>query len=156
MHEAALIDRTKEACGGPVDIVINFGTTTRVLLRCLHCLTNGGTVMIGSESSEILMRKYKHHCEKNNQTIKSVHVGTFDQLKELVNLVVLGEVNICSIHYSCTVCVLGALNVFRLTFSQIDPPPYKIFPAENAANVLKMVARNEVNGRAILQFADIN
>jgi hypothetical protein len=35
---------------------------------------------------------------------------------------------------------------------QIVPPPYVLFPAEKASEVLRMVARNEVRGRAILQF----
>jgi hypothetical protein len=50
---------------------------------------------------------------------------------------------------------LTNVNYYELN-KQIDPPPYKLFSSENAAEVLKMVARNEVNGRAILQFADLN
>ncbi len=38
LHEALIVERTLESCEGPVDVVINFGTTTRILLRCLKCL----------------------------------------------------------------------------------------------------------------------
>lgn len=51
VHEKQLIDRTKDACNGLVDIVIDFGTTSRSLHRSLQCLN---TVSIYSY-------KYKFH-----------------------------------------------------------------------------------------------
>lgn len=38
LYEKQLIERTKDACCGLVDIVINFGTTSRSLHRSLQCL----------------------------------------------------------------------------------------------------------------------
>jgi hypothetical protein len=49
--------------------------------------------MIGSESSDFLIRKFKRQCEENEQTIKNVPIGSFEQLKNLVSLVVRNEVS---------------------------------------------------------------
>ncbi|KOB78059.1 putative zinc-dependent alcohol dehydrogenase [Operophtera brumata] len=38
LYEKQLIERTTDACGGPVDVVLNFGTTSRSLHRSLQCL----------------------------------------------------------------------------------------------------------------------
>lgn len=38
LYEKQLIERTTDACGGPVDVVMNFGTTSRSLHRSLQCL----------------------------------------------------------------------------------------------------------------------
>lgn len=38
IYEKQLIERTKDACDGLVDIVIDFGTTSRSLHRSLQCL----------------------------------------------------------------------------------------------------------------------
>lgn len=38
LYEKQLIERTTDACGGPVDVVVNFGTTSRSLHRSLQCL----------------------------------------------------------------------------------------------------------------------
>lgn len=38
LYEKQLIERTKDACNGFVDIVIDFGTTSRSLHRSLQCL----------------------------------------------------------------------------------------------------------------------
>jgi hypothetical protein len=39
LYEKQLIERTKDACQGTVDIVIDFGTTSRSLHRSLQCLS---------------------------------------------------------------------------------------------------------------------
>lgn len=39
LYEKQLIERTTDACGGFVDVVIDFGTTSRSLHRSLQCLT---------------------------------------------------------------------------------------------------------------------
>ncbi|CAG0898440.1 unnamed protein product [Darwinula stevensoni] len=128
LHEKALIERTLDACKGPVDIVINFGTTTRSLLRSLQCLTRGGIVFIGSDASDFLIKKFQRQCEDSRQKIEAVEMGTYEQLQQLVNLVANKE---------------------------IEPPPYTLFPAEKAQEVIRKMLRSEVNGRAILQFTDL-
>ena len=39
LYEKQLIERTTDACKGEVDIVIDFGTTSRSLHRSLQCLS---------------------------------------------------------------------------------------------------------------------
>lgn len=38
LYEKQLIERTLDACKGPVDIVFDFGSTSRSLLRSMKCL----------------------------------------------------------------------------------------------------------------------
>lgn len=42
LYETQLIERTKDACDGEVDIVIDFGSTSRSLNRSLQCLQEVG------------------------------------------------------------------------------------------------------------------
>lgn len=38
LYEEQLVERTKNACEGPVDIVIDFNATSRSIRRALKCL----------------------------------------------------------------------------------------------------------------------
>ncbi|CAG0899431.1 unnamed protein product [Cyprideis torosa] len=128
LHEAALLERTVNVAGGPVDIVIDFGTTTRSLLRGLQCLNRGGVVLIGTEASEFLIRRLKCHIDDVGAKIHGVEMGSYDQLKELVDLVAM---------------------------KKIEPPPYTLFPCDQAAEAVKMVNRGDCQGHGILQFAEL-
>lgn len=88
-----MIERTIDACGGLVDIVIDFGTTSRSLHRSLQCLGKGGVALVTEEVGEKLLPKFSSLAEKREQKIRSVANGTVDQLKELVNLVASHEVS---------------------------------------------------------------
>ncbi|PSN56316.1 hypothetical protein C0J52_07519 [Blattella germanica] len=88
LYEKQLIERTKDACQGTVDIVIDFGTTSRSLHRSLQCLSKVWT----SEVAEKLLPKFSRRAEERQQTIKPVDMGSVDQLKELVELVGNGEI----------------------------------------------------------------
>lgn len=127
LYEKQLIERTKDACDGEVDVVISFGSTVRTILRSLQCLSKGGIVLIGSEASDFLIRKFKRQCEDNKQTIVGVSPGTYEQLQELVDVVASGKV---------------------------QPPPYSVFPSEKAREVIRMISRSEIQGRAILRFTE--
>ncbi|XP_011061193.1 PREDICTED: LOW QUALITY PROTEIN: uncharacterized protein LOC105150069 [Acromyrmex echinatior] len=70
LYEKQLIERTMDACGGQVDVVIDFGTTSRNLHRSMQCLSKGGVVFV----------------------IKEVEPGTLEQLRELVQLVASGDI----------------------------------------------------------------
>ncbi|CAL8129650.1 unnamed protein product [Orchesella dallaii] len=128
-YERVLIERTKDCCEGEVDVVIDFGTTSRSLHRSLQCLTKGGIVLISSEVAERLVPKFSKRAEERQQTIKTVDVGTLDQLKKLVDLVASGE---------------------------ISPPPHTVFPAEQAREVIRKLCNSEIQGRAILRFHSID
>ncbi|XP_008193505.1 uncharacterized protein Drat isoform X2 [Tribolium castaneum] len=128
VHEKQLIDRTKDACKGLVDIVIDFGTTSRSLHRSLQCLNTGGVVLVSEEVAERLLPKFSTLINKTNQKIEAVSGGSIEQLKEVVALVASGE---------------------------IIPPPHTEFSAEEASTVVQKLCRSEIPGRAILRFQNI-
>lgn len=93
LYEKQLIERTVDACEGLVDVVIDFGTTSRSLHRSMQCLTEGGTVLIGEEIAEKLLPKFSRKAEEMKLHIQPVANGTIEQLHELVHLVSTSEVN---------------------------------------------------------------
>ncbi|XP_044256512.1 uncharacterized protein LOC123006247 isoform X2 [Tribolium madens] len=129
VHEKQLIDRTKDACKGLVDIVIDFGTTSRSLHRSLQCLNTGGVVLVSEEVAERLLPKFSTLINKTNQKIEAVSSGSIEQLKEVVALVASGE---------------------------IIPPPHTEFSPEEASTVVQKLCRSEIPGRAILRFQNIH
>lgn len=89
-----MIERTVDACGGSVDIVIDFGTTSRSLHRSMQCLGKGGVVLVSEEVGDKLLPKFSHLAEKREQKIRAVANGTVEQLRELVKLVSSNEVSV--------------------------------------------------------------
>lgn len=83
LYEPQLIERTLNVCNGPVDIVIDFGTTVRSLHRSLNCLSQRGVVLIGEETASRISESPK----TDQQRIIPISTGTVKQLYELVNLV---------------------------------------------------------------------
>lgn len=128
LYEKQLIERTIDACEGLVDIVIDFGTTSRSLHRSLQCLNDGGVVLISDEIAEKLLPKFSRKAEERKQHIEPVPMGTIEQLHELVKLVASKE---------------------------IQPPPHSVFPCEEASEVVRKLVHSEIPGRAILKFHDI-
>ncbi|CAH2035668.1 unnamed protein product, partial [Iphiclides podalirius] len=129
LYERQLIERTTDACGGPVDIVLNFGTTSRSLHRSLQCLAPGGMVLVTEDVGDKLMPKFAKKAEEMRVHIVVVPNGSIEQLKELVQLVASGE---------------------------IEPPPHSVFPAEDAQEVVRKLCNSEINGRAILKFHNVD
>lgn len=125
LYERILIDRTKDACHGQVDVVIDFGTTSRSLNRSIQCLSKGGVVFLGHETADRLQPKFSRKADEYGITIQSVETGSLQQLNELVELVHSGKV---------------------------QPPPHSVFPAEEASEVINKLCKAEIPGRAILQF----
>lgn len=48
LYEEQLVERTKDACGGYVDIVIDFSATSRSIRRALKCLAPVSTIYVDS------------------------------------------------------------------------------------------------------------
>lgn len=92
LYERILIERTKDACHGQVDVVIDFGTTSRSLNRSIQCLHKGGVVFLGHETADRLLPKFSRKAVEYGITIEPVETGTVEQLKELVDLVHSGKV----------------------------------------------------------------
>ncbi|XP_001361398.2 zinc-type alcohol dehydrogenase-like protein C1773.06c isoform X1 [Drosophila pseudoobscura] len=128
LYEPQLIERTKDVCGGAVDVVIDFGTTSRSLHRSMHCLSKGGVVLISDEVAEKLLPKFSRLSNEYQQEITPISNGTAEQLAELVELVAT---------------------------KKIEPPPHSVFPCEQAAEVIQKLCNSEIPGRAILRFHDI-
>ncbi|XP_044765200.1 trans-enoyl reductase fsa3 isoform X2 [Coccinella septempunctata] len=128
LFERQIVERTQDACRGLVDVVINFGITSRSLHRCLQCLNSGGIVFVSDEVADRLLPKFSKLIAEKNQKIEPVSLGSIDVLKELVELVSNGE---------------------------ITPPPHTEFAAEDAPTVVKKLCKSEIPGRAVLRFHDI-
>nr|CAH7751856.1 unnamed protein product [Callosobruchus chinensis] len=128
LYEKQLIERTKDACNGLVDIVIDFGTTSRSLHRSLQCLNSGGVVLVSEEVAERLKPKFSRLIQERNQKIEAVAPGTIEQLRDLVGLVANGD---------------------------IKPPPHTEFNVDEAATVIEKLCQSEIPGRAIFRFHDI-
>lgn len=129
LYEKQLLERTIDSCNGLVDIVINFGTTSRSLHRSLQCLTQGGVVLVTEDVGEKLLPKFARKAEDLNVNISIVPNGSIEQLKDLVHLV---------------------------ASSEIEPPPHSVFPAEDAQEVIRKLLNSEIRGRAILRFQNID
>lgn len=125
LYEKQLIERTLDACQGPVDVVIDFGTTSRSLHRSLQCLSKGGVVFVIKEVADRLLPKFSRRADGRQQSIKPVEPGTLEQLRHLVELVASGE---------------------------LEPPPHTVYPAEEAMEVVHKLCHSEIQGRAILRF----
>nr|XP_023011886.1 uncharacterized protein LOC111502128 isoform X2 [Leptinotarsa decemlineata] len=128
LYEKQLIERTKDACSGLVDIVIDFGTTSRSLHRSLQCLNTGGVVLVSEEVAERLLPKFSRLIHERNQKIEAVAQGSIEQLRQLVEYVAAGY---------------------------IKPPPHTEFAADEAPTVVQKLCQSEIPGRAILRFLDI-
>lgn len=125
LYEKQLIERTMDACQGQVDVVIDFGTTSRSLHRSLQCLNKGGVVFVIKEVADRLLPKFSKRAEEKQQSIKSVELGSLEQLRELVQLV---------------------------SANKIEPPPHTVYPAEDALEVVQKLCNSKIQGRAILRF----
>lgn len=148
LYEKQLIERTVDCCGGFVDVVIDFGTTSRSLHRSLQCLNEGGVVLISDETAEKLLPKFSRRAEERKQHIEPVPSGTIEQLKEVVRLVASKDVRFDKKFHKFL--ILMAFFNF-----QIKPPPHSVFPAEEASEVVRKLVHSEIPGRAILKFHNI-
>lgn len=128
LYEKQLIERTHDACEGLVDIVIDFGSTSRSLHRSMQCLTKGGHVLISDEIADKLLAKFAKRAEDRGVFIEVIPTGTIEQLHQVVKLVASNE---------------------------IEPPPHTVFPSDQAAEVVRKLASSEIPGRAILKFHDV-
>ncbi|XP_034172299.1 death resistor Adh domain containing target isoform X2 [Osmia lignaria lignaria] len=125
LYEKQLIERTMDACQGHVDVVIDFGITSRSLHRSMQCLSKGGVVFVIKDVADRLLPKFSRRAEEWQQSIKPVEPGSLEQLRELVELVASGK---------------------------IEPPPHTVYPAEDVMDVVRKLCHSEIQGRAILRF----
>ncbi|XP_076046370.1 death resistor Adh domain containing target isoform X1 [Oratosquilla oratoria] len=127
LYEQQLVERTKDACGGAVDIVIDFSATSRSIRRALKCLAPNGVMLMSSETAEGLIARFSKEAEKANHQLIPIEFGSLNQLKNLVHLVSTGE---------------------------LEPPPHTIFSADRANEAIAKIGRGLIQGRAILEFPE--
>lgn len=127
LYEETLVDRTRDACGGHVDVVIDFSATSRSVRRAMKCLTPGGVILVSAEHAESFLARYTKEAERSNHKLVAVQLGSLEQLKELVHLV---------------------------STKEIEPPPHHIFPADRANEAIAKIGKGQIQGRAILEFPE--
>lgn len=118
-----------DACNGPVDAVIDYGTTSRSLHRSLQCLSDGGVALLSDEVAERLVPKFASKAKEHGQLLQAVPKGSVQQLREVLDLVSSGR---------------------------LEPPPHAVFPLDEASQVVARLSTSDIPGRAILRFVDID
>jgi len=127
LYEDQLVDRTRNACGGAVDMVIDFSATSRSVKRAMKCLSPDGVVLVSAEHADTFIARYSREAEAKKVHLLPVTLGSLEQLRELVQLVASGK---------------------------IEAPPHHIFPADQANQALASIGRGTIQGRAILEFPE--
>ncbi|XP_064635998.1 NADP-dependent alcohol dehydrogenase C 1-like isoform X2 [Lineus longissimus] len=125
LYEQQILERTLDICPGGVDVAIDFVSSPRTTTRVLKILNNGGLVVSGDHSRSCI-RVHPEQLSEKDQRIVPVPKGNPEQLKDLLDL---------------------------LDKKEILPPPYEVFPVEDANNVFSCLQRSQHIGRAVFKVS---
>lgn len=123
-HEQYIIERTLDACRGGVDVVVDFISSPRTMLRSLKVLNREGLILVGGNAMAEVSINLNTLAAKQ-QSIVGIPKGTIEQLGELVQ------------------CVAD---------KKVEPPTFSVHNFEEAREVFEELAECRLTGRAILRF----
>ena len=86
-YDQDLVERTRDACKGDVDIVLGCLGLGAPLQRSFKCLKKGGTAFVTEEINEKVLKSLQKMAEQQNKSIQIVQQGSIDDLKRLLALV---------------------------------------------------------------------
>jgi len=86
-YDQDLVERTRDACKGDVDIVLGCLGLGAPLQRSFKCLKKGGTAFVTEEINEKVLKSLQKMAEQQNKSIQIVQQGSIDDLKKLLALV---------------------------------------------------------------------
>ena len=86
-YDQDLVERTRDACKGDVDIVLGCLGLGAPLQRSFKCLKKGGTAFVTEEINEKVLKSLQKMAEQQSKSIQIVQQGSIDDLKKLLALV---------------------------------------------------------------------
>ena len=86
-YDQDLVQRTRDACKGDIDVVLGCLGLGAPLQRSFKCLKKGGTAFVTEEINEKVLKSLEKMAEQQNKFIQIVKQGNTEDLKALLNLV---------------------------------------------------------------------
>jgi len=86
-YDQDLIERTRDACKGDVDIVLGCLGLGAPLQRSFKCLRKGGVAFVTEETNEKVFKSLQKMADQQGKTIQIVKTGSVGDLKSLLALV---------------------------------------------------------------------
>ncbi|XP_045174241.1 uncharacterized protein LOC123535595 [Mercenaria mercenaria] len=123
-HEQYIIERTLDACRGGVDVVVDFVSSPRTMMRSLKCLNREGLILVGGNAMAEVSINLNTLAAKQ-QSIVGIPRGTVEQLRFLVETV---------------------------ADKKIEPPSFSVHNVEETGQVLEELYECRLTGRAVLRF----
>ena len=92
-YDQDLVERTRDACRGDVDIVIGCLGLGAPLQRSFKCLKKGGLVYVTENMNDKVLKSLEKLAEQQGRKLKTVSKGSVDDLKSLMQMVTTGQVS---------------------------------------------------------------
>lgn len=127
-HEQYIIERTLDACRGGVDIVVDYISSPRTMMRSLRVLNREGLILVGGNAMTEVSINLNTLAAKQ-QSIVGIPRGTVDQVRELVE---------------------------GVADKKLEPPLYTVHNMEDKNDVFDELFNCRLTGRAILRFGNQN
>ena len=86
-YDQDLIERTRDACKGDVDIVLGCLGLGAPLQRSFKCLRKGGVAFVTEETNEKVFKSLQKMADQQGKTIQIVKTGSVGDLTSLLALV---------------------------------------------------------------------